>query len=151
MWALILSFVFISGCAQKVWVNPSVTQEKAQRDLAECQYDAEKYGYVQTWGTGVGAGIEEAIRKNELMSKCMTLKGYQLSSQDQLNQPSSYQANSSLIDASYANKLNCQTDSDCESGQKCRSKKSGGGSECRVSNEEITTNPSEPNKFQWKN
>lgn len=72
---LLMCVVFATGCQTKL-VKPGVSQWEADRDLMECQYEAEKYGHVDMWGTGVGAGLEEALRKNKLTMQCMALKGY---------------------------------------------------------------------------
>jgi hypothetical protein len=73
----------LGGCAaNKGWYNPVVSNQHAQRDVRECKYDATKYGYVQNYGTGVGAGIEQALRENEIMKDCMTARGYSLVSRD---------------------------------------------------------------------
>ncbi len=79
--ALIATTVFITGCAKTMWVNPNVSNDQAQKDFAECQYDTVKHGHVDMWGTGVGAGIEEGLRKNEIMTTCMSSKGYSQQSQ----------------------------------------------------------------------
>lgn len=78
---LVLAVLFIlaiSGCAQKVWVNPTKTSNEARRDLMECQQEVNRYGFVPNYGMGIAAGIEEGMRKNEIMTGCMQMKGYDL-------------------------------------------------------------------------
>jgi hypothetical protein len=75
----------ITGCANKVWVNPNVTSDKANQDMADCKYDSVKYGHVNMWGTGVGAGIEQGLREVEIISTCMSTKGYRLESQQEIS------------------------------------------------------------------
>jgi hypothetical protein len=71
--------VMLSGCAMnRVWVSPNVTYAQAQQDYSDCSYDAEKYSFVQPWGSGVGAGYVQGMRKLELMNACMTNRGYHL-------------------------------------------------------------------------
>ena len=72
---LLVCVVIVTGCQTKL-VKPGVSQWQAQRDLAECQYEAEKYGHVNMWGSGVGAGLAEGLRKNKITRQCMELKGY---------------------------------------------------------------------------
>lgn len=55
---LVVIAVSMSGCAKTVWMNPIIPSQQAQRDLAECQRNAEI--------------------KNQLMKSCMTSKGYYL-------------------------------------------------------------------------
>jgi uncharacterized protein YceK len=53
---LVVIAVLMSGCAKTVWRPPSVPGQQVQRDLAECQRNAET--------------------KSQLMKACMTSKGY---------------------------------------------------------------------------
>jgi len=55
---VLLSTILVSGCAKTVWTNPNVSDRQEQKDLTECQRNAE--------------------RKNEPMQSCMTSKGYHL-------------------------------------------------------------------------
>jgi len=71
--------VGLLGCATNMaYYNPNKTNDEAQRDWNECRYDSKKYGYVQMWGTGVGPGVEQAMRESELFKMCMETKGYYL-------------------------------------------------------------------------
>ena len=75
---VILIALCLTGCAQGIWVKQTATSQQAQRDFAECEYDAKKFSYVPMYGSGIGAGIEEGMRYNELMNQCMIVKGYHL-------------------------------------------------------------------------
>jgi hypothetical protein len=85
---LVSASLAMVGCAsQMAWYNPSVRDvTQMQRDFAECKYDTTKYGYVPNQYFGVGdpvaagitAGIEQAMRSNEVMRTCMASKGYTL-------------------------------------------------------------------------
>ena len=68
------------GCGGK-WTKPGATQADFDRDWAACDYEAAKYGYGPMWGTGVGAGIEDGLRQNELRTKCMRAKGWYIQNQ----------------------------------------------------------------------
>ena len=149
--AIALSSAFISGCSQKVWINPSVSNQQAQKDFAECKYDTVKYDTPYNGVSDpIAAGIASGFRQNEIMSTCMTAKGYRLTSQDNAKTSTDYEPNKTYSGLDSSAQIQCITDSDCQTGKKCRSK-SGGGNECRVSNEEIKTTPNEPGKFTWKN
>ena len=69
--------LMLAGCAgPQNWIKPGVTQEEANQDLRECDYESEKYAFVPIYGTGAAAGIEQALRKHDLMAKCLSMKGY---------------------------------------------------------------------------
>ncbi len=61
--ALTVSAALMSGCAKNIWTNPNVSDRQEQKDLTQCQRNAEI--------------------KNELMQSCMTAKGYHLVSAKQ--------------------------------------------------------------------
>jgi hypothetical protein len=82
--ALVVAGLLMVGCASnKAYYNPKKTHDEAQRDWNDCRYDATKFGYVPMWGaTGVGPGVEQAIRENDIMKQCMDSKGYYLVERD---------------------------------------------------------------------
>lgn len=127
--------LLLSSCgANKVWVRDNTSQYQAQQDLNACNYDAVKYGHVDMWGSGIGAGIEQGIRENRIVTSCMASKGYYLTTQDQISARSDSHNNPSdgvHIETHTSLEMACRTDLDCSYGESCRSKK-GGGSECRV-------------------
>ena len=69
-----------------VWYNPNISAAQARQDLAEVRYDAVKFGSVNTpynprvnpVAAGIGDALNEAIRKNEIITAGMQAKGYQL-------------------------------------------------------------------------
>ena len=75
--------VLMAGCAQQIWVNPSVSNEQANREFNECKYDAVKHtpGYDFV-GDPVAAAFAAGMRENEIMSACMASKGYSLQSKE---------------------------------------------------------------------
>jgi len=76
--ALLLSAtLLLSACQTKMAAPFYKSKIQRNRDWQECEYETEKYGHVDTWGdTGVGAGLEEGLRKNKLMRQCLELKGW---------------------------------------------------------------------------
>ncbi|MGZ5007727.1 MAG: hypothetical protein ACXWE9_05425 [Methylobacter sp.] len=60
---IVIIGVLMSGCAKNIWTNPNLSDLQKQKDLAQCQHNAEI--------------------KNESMQSCMTSKGYQLMSSNQ--------------------------------------------------------------------
>jgi hypothetical protein len=81
--ALAVAAVLMTGCAQnKMWINPGVTNEQAKKEFAECQYDVVKHTpSYDGVSDPIAAGITSGMRKNEIMSTCMSSKGYSLQSQ----------------------------------------------------------------------
>ena len=73
---VILSVLMFTSCANAVYYHPHKNTHDFGQDLAECQYEAEKYGHVAMWGSGFGAGLEEGLRKSKLTKMCMQLKGW---------------------------------------------------------------------------
>ncbi len=78
----------LSGCMQKVWINPSATYEQSQKDFNECKYDAVKYNggssmYNSGMTSAIQSGFEQGLRENEIMTSCMTSKGYYLTTKEQ--------------------------------------------------------------------
>jgi hypothetical protein len=75
--ALVVAGLLMAGCASNMaYYNPKKSNDEAQKDWNECRYDATKFGYVPMWGTGVGPGIEQALREREVFARCMDSKGY---------------------------------------------------------------------------
>jgi hypothetical protein len=66
----------LSACTTTL-TKPGASNQDFQRDLAACEYEAEKYGHTDMWGsTGAMAGFEEGMRKNKLTRMCMAQKGW---------------------------------------------------------------------------
>lgn len=97
---LIAITIIISGCATSTntWYNPSVSQQQAQTDWNQCEYEASRGAYTPmgAFDSPISAGIQEGIQKASLMSKCMTAKGYYLTTQENINAsiPPTYQTTS---------------------------------------------------------
>jgi hypothetical protein len=70
------------GCAtttKKAYYNPRKTREETGKDLQECNYEATRYGYAQTGVMGVMGGergVEQPMRNEEIMDRCMAARGY---------------------------------------------------------------------------
>ena len=81
--ALTIATLLISGCAKKMWINPNVTNEQAQKEFAECQYDSVKHTpSYDLVSDPIAAGISQGMRKDDIMSTCMASKGYLLKAQE---------------------------------------------------------------------
>lgn len=82
---LVCSSLFLFGCGTALY-KPGATQQDFDKDMAECQYDATKYGAVNSryhgggygaaLGSGIASGMEQGMRQNEIISQCMRLKGW---------------------------------------------------------------------------
>lgn len=89
IFVLAIVAVLTSGCARdRIWVNPTVTNEQAQKDMAECKYDSVKYapGYNFV-GDPIAAGFARGMRENDIISVCMSSKGYSLQEKREQAQP----------------------------------------------------------------
>jgi len=71
----------LAGCATGSgphWYNASVTNEQAQKDFAECKYEALKA--VQQTDPNMrsifGQELDLANRRNEVIAACMQVRGY---------------------------------------------------------------------------
>ncbi len=71
-----VAITLLSGCATTMYPPPGMSQSAVNRAWMECEFEADKYGHVDMWGTGVGAGLEEGLRKNKLKKQCLMLKGF---------------------------------------------------------------------------
>lgn len=60
----------LTACASPTWVKEEMTAEARDRDLAECELEAEK-------ATGsMPSGIARGIRLADIETRCMRLRGY---------------------------------------------------------------------------
>ena len=75
---MVFSLAMLASCAAKpiMWNHSSRGQVEFSRDNQKCLYEAEKYGHVAMYGTGVGAGLEEGMRKKKIYKMCMESIGY---------------------------------------------------------------------------
>ena len=77
LWVAIICLFVLGGCASnKAFYNPNRSDTEARVDWEGCRYEAQKYGFVPMYGSGIGPGIEQALRQRELMVSCMGIKGY---------------------------------------------------------------------------
>lgn len=67
----VLFVLLLAGCASQQMTNPNVTPAEAERDTAECRYEAEKAA------SGVYDVIARTMRVGELMRMCLSMRGYQ--------------------------------------------------------------------------
>lgn len=78
--------LLLSGCSTH-FVKPGASSTDFEQDKRECEYEALKYGYVQSTyhggggygsaiGAGIGEGIAQAMRNREIMMKCLQIKGW---------------------------------------------------------------------------
>ena len=70
-----IMLILLTGC-QARWAHPTKSTAAFQRDSSHCKYESEKYGHVAMWDSGIGAGIEEGLRKNKLYCMCMQQRGW---------------------------------------------------------------------------
>jgi tetratricopeptide (TPR) repeat protein len=77
---VLLLITFCSGCASRVWVNPSKNDAEAQKDFRECKYDSEKGSYTPYSNvmSPISAGLQEGFQSVSLLSNCMESRGYRL-------------------------------------------------------------------------
>jgi outer membrane lipoprotein SlyB len=87
-----VALVALAGCANRAYYNPDVTQAQADRDLAQCHYEARRA--VTSYGTGgssyttisgaagqgVAEGIGQATDIREIEHACLKARGYSLQS-----------------------------------------------------------------------
>ena len=89
IYQLIAITIIISGCATStdIWYNPSVSQQQAQTDWNQCEYEASRGSYTPmgAFDSPISSGIQQGIQKVSLMNKCMTTKGYYLTTQEEIN------------------------------------------------------------------
>ena len=82
--AVATSALVVASCASKVWYHPNVSAAQGQSDFARCQYEATAYTPNATmyYGSAIGAGLDMALRKQELMGMCIAVEGIYARKQD---------------------------------------------------------------------
>lgn len=86
--AIIIALTALAGCTAGRYVNPGVSDAQAQRDSAQCKYEAKlatvaygtgstRYGVSGAAGQGVAEGIAQASDQRDLWISCMEARGYQ--------------------------------------------------------------------------
>jgi hypothetical protein len=83
----IFAVVALTGCANTQYYNPNVSDAEAQRDLAQCQYEAKlatsnystgstRAGMSGAAGQGFAEGIGQSLEQRDLVRSCLTARGY---------------------------------------------------------------------------
>jgi len=78
---LLLLTISFTGCAgNKLWIRDSTSAEQANKDFNECKYDSSKSSFVPFGNgiSGMSAGFQEGMQSANLMSQCMSSRGYYL-------------------------------------------------------------------------
>ncbi len=71
--------IFLAGCAQPtLMVKPGATQADIAKDKAQCDYETSAATQTTDYGyrTIFGQELDRALRKRELMQKCLIARGY---------------------------------------------------------------------------
>jgi hypothetical protein len=64
----------LAGCAQPMLTKEGATQDEFNKDLAQCRYEAD----IAT--QSVRDALERGLRRNDLATDCMKLRGYRAAS-----------------------------------------------------------------------
>lgn len=67
------------GCAtaaNKSYYSPNKTSAQTDQDLQECNYKATHSGVTAMGFAGGERGVEQPMRDEEVMDKCMAARGY---------------------------------------------------------------------------
>lgn len=72
---LIALLIVISGCRKTIYTKPGATPADFERDKEICEYEAIKHGNVSSFWGDAGA-IEQPLRQNDLLHRCMRIKGW---------------------------------------------------------------------------
>ena len=90
--------MMLSACAQGVWVRPGTSLQEAQQVISQCDYNAtvdtrpsdirlggaphrhhqQSHAIVEGLAEGILGAIDESVRKDDLMRKCMMAQGFYL-------------------------------------------------------------------------
>lgn len=60
----------VAGCANTIWSRPGGSTPEAERDVAECQYEASKAT------VSIRSIIEQILTAQDLTRQCLRLRGY---------------------------------------------------------------------------
>lgn len=79
--AFVLTASLLSGCAAPkpvIWNRPGATQAEFNQDAARCDYEtsAATQGTDYSFRTIFGQELDRAIRKKDLIGKCMVARGW---------------------------------------------------------------------------
>ena len=83
-----LAVLLLGGCAPGKWYKSGATVQSFEMDKAQCEYDATLVGYTpssggyyRTYGQAAAAGfiqgIEQGLRRLEIMKACLRARGYE--------------------------------------------------------------------------
>lgn len=75
---LVVSLFALCGCTTVLYKD-GATQADYQRDFGQCDYEVSLHagGIDNSYGTMVGQEFDLALRKKELILKCMKNKGWE--------------------------------------------------------------------------
>jgi hypothetical protein len=65
---IFLAALLLTGCAERVWYNSTVSMDQARRDSYECQRDATNL---------IGQNLSNTLIAFRMASECMESKGYE--------------------------------------------------------------------------
>lgn len=69
---VLLVCAVLSACGSPRWIKADMTTQARDRDLAECEFEAEK-------ATGsMPTGVSRGIRLADLETRCMRMRGYRV-------------------------------------------------------------------------
>jgi hypothetical protein len=75
--AVALAFILASYAASpEIWAKPNTPVAQVDRDVAECQYEAEK-ATPNSAGDPIVAGLTDRMRETSLREQCLKIRGYQ--------------------------------------------------------------------------
>ena len=76
---LIVGFGLLSSCANVVLEKAGASQIEYQQDMNQCEYEASSHTQNTDYsmGTMFGQELDRAMRKRELILKCMKTKGWE--------------------------------------------------------------------------
>lgn len=76
----LLGVLLLAGCAAPppAWVKPGVSEAEAAKIGADCEFQAESVTQQAdpTLRSGLAAGIDRRMRRNDLLAMCMRNKGF---------------------------------------------------------------------------
>lgn len=67
---ILLTTILLAACQATNWNKPGASQAQAERDYAECDYEAKKAT------AGIINGFEAGWMQAEIRSDCLRLRGY---------------------------------------------------------------------------
>jgi hypothetical protein len=74
-----LACLVITGCGGKtIFTKPGATSADFEQAKVECEFEATKYSYTPmgAFDSPIMSGIQEGLRRNELLFQCLQAKGW---------------------------------------------------------------------------